>query len=91
MKSETSKLLLGFGLGALVGTAIGYLLTEDNRKKVSKGVHTALEKVKEQAAEVKAYATEKAGQLKEKVGEKSEQLKEKIGEKPEDWKKEMRN
>ena len=45
MKSETSKLLLGFGLGALVGTAIGYLLTEDNRKKVSKGVHTALEKV----------------------------------------------
>lgn len=78
MKSETSKLLLGFGLGALVGTAVGYLLTEDNRKKVGKGIQTAVDKVKEQAAEVKAYATEKAGQLKEKAGEKAN-----------DWKKEM--
>ena len=46
-------MLLGFGLGALVGTAIGYLLTEDNRKKVSKGVFiTTSEFTKEARKEV---------------------------------------
>lgn len=78
MKSETAKMLFGFGLGALVGTAVGYLLTEDNRKKVGKGIQDAFDKVKEQAAEAKAYAVGKA-----------EKLAGKAGEKVNDWKKEM--
>lgn len=39
MKNENSKLLLGLGLGAVVGIAVGYLLTGDNRKKLSEELH----------------------------------------------------
>lgn len=78
MKSENSNLLLGLGIGALVGTAIGYMLTEENRRKVGQNVRDAYDKVKEHAADAKAFATEKAGQL---LG--------KSAEKVEEWKKEM--
>ena len=34
MKSENSKLLLGLGIGALVGAAVGYLMTGEHRRKL---------------------------------------------------------
>ena len=34
MKSENSKLLLGLGIGALVGAAVGYLMTGEHRQKL---------------------------------------------------------
>lgn len=35
MKHETSNLLIGLGIGAVVGVAVGYLMVADNRKKIS--------------------------------------------------------
>ena len=35
MKHETANLLLGLGIGAVVGVAVGYLMVADNRKKLS--------------------------------------------------------
>ena len=36
MKHETSNLLIGLGIGAVVGVAVGYLMVADNRKDVYK-------------------------------------------------------
>ncbi len=38
MKSESSKLWLGLGIGAVVGMAVGYLMTGENRRKVEDGI-----------------------------------------------------
>ena len=35
MKHETTNLLLGLGIGAVVGVAVGYLMVADNRKKLA--------------------------------------------------------
>ena len=35
MKHETANLLLGLGIGAVVGVAVGYLIVADNRKKIT--------------------------------------------------------
>lgn len=84
MKSETSKLLLGLGLGAVVGVAVGYLLTGDNRKKLEEdlnhvghgikdGVKSAFTKVKSKAEEAGSHFAGKAGEWSEKAGEKAEE------------------
>lgn len=63
MKNVDSKLLLGLVVGAAVGAAIGYLATSDNREqivdelnkvvgKIKDGVHSALDKYKEEKTEV---------------------------------------
>ena len=36
MKHETSNLLIGLGIGAVVGVAIGYLMVADNRRNWQK-------------------------------------------------------
>ena len=47
MKHETSNLLIGLGIGAVVGVAVGYLMVADNRKKLAEEFDHAVSKVKE--------------------------------------------
>ena len=48
MKHETSNLLIGLGIGAVVGVAVGYLMVADNRKKLAEEFDHAVSKVKEE-------------------------------------------
>ena len=52
MKHETSNLLIGLGIGAVVGVAVGYLMVADNRKKLAEEFDHAVSKVKEEVTEV---------------------------------------
>ena len=47
MKDETSKLLLGLGVGTLVGVVVGYLVTDYNRKKLGDNMHEMGDGIKE--------------------------------------------
>ena len=63
MKHETSNLLIGLGIGAVVGVAVGYLMVADNRKKLAEEFDQAVSKVKE---EVK-YKSKKQGRERERT------------------------
>ena len=56
MKHETSNLLIGLGIGAVVGVAVGYLMVADNRKKLAEEFDHAVSKVKEEVKDVYSKA-----------------------------------
>ena len=60
MKHETSNLLIGLGIGAVVGVAVGYLMVADNRKKLAEEFDHAVSKVKEEVKDVYSKAKNKA-------------------------------
>ena len=65
MKHETSNLLIGLGIGAVVGVAVGYLMVADNRKKLAEEFDRAVSKVKEEVKDVYSKAKNKAENVKE--------------------------
>ena len=67
MKHETSNLLIGLGIGAVVGVAVGYLMVADNRKKLAEEFDRAVSKVKEEVKDVYSKAKNKAENVKEHV------------------------
>ena len=78
MKHETSNLLIGLGIGAVVGVAVGYLMVADNRKKLAEEFDHAVSKVKEvyskaknKAENVKEHVTEDVNHVAEKVAGKT--------------------
>lgn len=81
MKQENAKLLLGLGIGAVVGVAIGYLMVADNRKKLAEEIDHAVSKVKEEARHVYSKAKAKADGVKEQVEEDINEVAEKVAEK----------
>jgi len=94
MKSENSKLLLGLGIGALVGAAVGYLMTGEHRRKLEEdlrevghgikdGARSVFSKVKAKHAGSKFAG--KAGEWSEEVGDKAQQWAGKAGDKAEEW------
>ena len=52
MKSENSKLLLGLGIGALVGAAVGYLMTGEHRRKLEEDLREVGHGIKDGARSV---------------------------------------
>lgn len=52
MKSENSKLLLGLGIGALVGAAVGYLMTGEHRQKLEEELREVGHGIKDGARSV---------------------------------------
>ena len=79
MKSENSKLLLGLGIGALVGAAVGYLMTGEHRRKLEEdlrevghgikdGARSVFSKVKAKAEHAGSKFAGKAGEWSEEVG-----------------------
>lgn len=96
MKSDNSKLLLGLGLGALVGVAVGYLMTGEHRQKLEEelhevghgikdGVKSVFSKVKLKAEHAGSEFAGKADGWSEKAGEKAQEWSEKAGDKAEEW------
>lgn len=78
MKHGTTNLLLGLGIGAVVGVAVGYLLTADNRKKLAEEFDHVVSKVKDEAKDVYAKAKGKADEVKEHVAENVNHVAEKV-------------
>lgn len=98
MKSENSngKMLLGLGLGALLGVAIGYYMTPEHRRKLEEdlqevghgikdGVKSTFSKVKSKAEHAGSKMAEKAGEWSEKADEKANEWADKAGEKSHEW------
>ena len=93
MKSENSKLLLGLGIGALVGAAVGYLMTGEHRRKLEEelrevghgikdGARSVFSKVKAKAEHAGSKFAGKAGEWSEEAGDKARQCPVKPGIKP---------
>ena len=76
MKNETSNLLLGLGIGAVVGVAVGYLMVADNRKKLAEEFDHAVAKVKDEVKgvyeEAREHVSENVHDVAEKVAGKTE-------------------
>ena len=96
MKSENSKLLLGLGIGALVGAAVGYLMTGEHRQKLEEelrevghgikdGARSVFSKVKAKAEHAGSKFASKAGEWSEEAGDKARQWAGKAGDKAEEW------
>ena len=96
MKSENSKLLLGLGIGALVGAAVGYLMTGEHRQKLEEelrevghgikdGARSVFSKVKAKAEHAGSKFAGKAGEWSEEAGDKARQWAGKAGDKAEEW------
>ncbi len=83
MKNETSNLLLGLGIGAVVGIAVGYLMVADNRKKLAEEFDHAVAKVKDEVKGVYAKAKSKAEEAREHVSENVHDVAEKVAGKTE--------
>ena len=60
MKSENSKLLLGLGIGALVGAAVGYLMTGEHRQKLEEELREVGHGIKDGARSVFSKVKAKA-------------------------------
>lgn len=78
MKHETANLLLGLGIGAVVGVAVGYLIVADNRKKLAEEFDHVVSKVKEDVKDVYAKAKNKADNVREHVTEDVNHVAEKV-------------
>ena len=74
MKHETSNLLIGLGIGAVVGVAVGYLMVADNRKKLAEEFDRAVSKVKEEVKDVYSKAKNKAENVTEDVNHVAEKV-----------------
>lgn len=85
MKNENSKLLLGLGLGAVVGIAVGYLLTGDNRKKLSEELHEMGHGVKDGVKSAFSKVKSKAEYAGAKVADKVEDMAEKVKDRAGEW------
>lgn len=98
MKSENSngKMLLGLGLGALLGVAIGYYMTPEHRRRLEEdlhevghgikdGVKSTFSKVKSKAEQAGSRMAEKAGEWSDKADEKANEWADKAGEKSHEW------
>lgn len=85
MKNENSKLLLGLGLGAVVGIAVGYLLTGDNRKKLSEELHEMGHGVKDGVKSAFSKVKSKAEYAGSKVADRVENMAEKVKDKAGEW------
>lgn len=81
MKQENAKLLLGLGIGALVGVAVGYLIVADNRKKLADGIDCAVTKVKDEVKQAYTKAKSKVDDVKEHITENVNQAAQKVVEK----------
>ena len=73
MKSENSKLLLGLGIGALVGAAVGYLMTGEHRQKLEEELREVGHGIKDGArsvfSKVKAKAEHAGSKFAGKAGD----------------------
>lgn len=81
MKHETGNLLLGLGIGAAMGLAIGYLMNPENRRKLANEVDHAVNKVKDEARNVYSKAKNKAEDVKDHVAENVNHTAEKVANK----------
>ena len=85
MKSENSKLLLGLGIGALVGAALGYLMTGEHRRKLEEELREVGHGNKDGAqsvfSKVKAKAEHAGSKFAGKAGDKAEEWAEAAGNK----------
>ena len=85
MKSESSKLWLGLGIGAVVGMAVGYLMTGENRRKVEDGIREVGHEIKDGAKNVFSKVKSKAEQAGSKVAGKAEEWSDKVSDKAHQW------
>ena len=83
MKHETTNLLLGLGIGAVVGVAVGYLMVADNRKKLAEEFDHAVSKVKGEVKSAYSKAKSKAEEAREHVTENVHEVAEKVAGKAE--------
>lgn len=83
MKHETTNLLLGLGIGAVVGVAVGYLMVADNRKKLAEEFDHAVSKVKDEVKSAYSKAKSKAEEARENVTENVHEVAEKVAGKTE--------
>ncbi|WP_018336520.1 MULTISPECIES: YtxH domain-containing protein [Butyricimonas] len=83
MKHETTNLLLGLGIGAVVGVAVGYLMVADNRKKLAEEFDHAVSKVKDEVKSAYSKAKSKAEEAREHVTENVHEVAEKVAGKAE--------
>lgn len=83
MKNETTNLLLGLGIGAVVGVAVGYLMVADNRKKLAEEFDHAVSKVKDEVKSAYSKAKSKAEEAREHVTENVHEVAEKVAGKAE--------
>lgn len=85
MKDENAKLLLGLGLGAIVGVAVGYLLTGDNRKRLSEDLHEAGNGIRDGVKSAFSNVKSKAERTGAKMAGHVEDMAEKVKDKAEEW------
>lgn len=85
MKSESSKLWLGLGIGAVVGMAVGYLMTGENRRKVEDGICEVGNEIKDGAKTMFSKVKSKAEQAGSKVASKAEEWSDKVNDKAHQW------
>ena len=83
MTHETTNLLLGLGIGAVVGVAVGYLMVADNRKKLAEEFDHAVSKVKDEVKSAYSKAKSKAEEAREHVTENVHEVAEKVAGKAE--------
>lgn len=102
MKSENSKLLLGLGIGALVGAAVGYLMTGEHRRKLEEdlrevghgikdGARSVFSKVKAKAEHAGSRFADKAGEWAEAAGNKASATADDLSQKANDFRQTMDN
>lgn len=89
MKNEDSKLLLGLGLGAIAGAAVGYLMSGENRQKLEKDLCKAGDDIKDSAKSVYSKMKCKAEHTGSKFAEKTGEWSEKVGDKANEWSEKM--
>ena len=100
MKSENSRLLLGLGIGALVGVAVGYLMTQEHRQKLKEhlqgvghgikdGAQSVFSKVKSSAERTGSKFAEKTGEWVDDAGEKAKTVADDLSQKADDFRQYM--
>ena len=85
MKSESSKLLLGLGIGTVVGIAVGYLLNGNSRHQLEHKMCEMGHDIKEGAKSVFSGMKAKAEYAGAKMAGKAEEWSEKAEQKAEAW------
>ena len=91
MKSENSKLLLGLGIGALVGAAVGYLMTGEHRRKLEEELREVGHGIKDGARSVFSKVKAKAEEWAEAAGNKASATADDLSQKANDFRQTMDN